>query len=88
MSVSSGLVALVAVVCLLGGPFLCGMFHAVCSTIEKVSKQRADANLKLEMIRRGFTADDIERVCKMKLDPRHESSEDWKPIPPAKPAKA
>lgn len=87
MTVSSSLVSLVAVICILGGPFLCGMFAIVCRTIEKVSKQRAESSLKLEMIRRGFSANEIERVCQSKLDPKAVHDGAWNPIAPAKPAK-
>ena len=89
MNISSSLIGLVAVICCLGGPFICGIIAIVCGTIEKVSRQRADANLKLLMLQRGFNAADIERVCNAKVQKNVSSSDvsSWQPIPPAKPAK-
>ncbi len=89
MNPSSSLIGLVAVICCLGGPFLCGIIGIICSTIEKVSRQRADSNLKLMMLQRGFTAAEIERVCNAKVQKNISSSDvsSWQPIPPVKPAK-
>jgi hypothetical protein len=90
MQISSSLIGLVAVICCLGGPFICGIVGIICSTVEKISRQRADANLKQIMLQRGFTAADIERVCNTKVQKNVSSSTDvsaWQPIPPAKPAR-
>jgi hypothetical protein len=85
----TGVIPLVAVVIALGGSLLWGLVATITYMIISLSRQRADANLKLEMIRRGYSASEIERICgaqvsaDAKLPPT-----DWTPVnPPPKPAK-
>lgn len=87
MLASTSSFAVLAAICIVAAPFLCGIIHMICKTIENVSLQRAEANLKLEMIRKGFSANEIERVCQTKFDPKAFQNSDWTPIAPAKPAK-
>jgi hypothetical protein len=86
---NAGEIPLVAVVISLGGCLLWGLVATITHMIISLSRQRADANLKLEMIRRGYSASEIERICGVqvaagtKLPPA-----DWTPVtPPPKPAK-
>ncbi len=90
MDISSRLVSLVVVICVLGGPFLCGIIAIICNTITKMSQQRADANLKMAMIQQGYGPAEIERVLSMKTNgikgKEELSATTWQPIP-AKPVK-
>lgn len=82
-------IPLVTIVLALGGALIWGLVATVAQMAVTISRQRAEANLKLEMIRRGYTASDIERICNVQVPPgTRVDAGDWNPItPPPKPAK-
>lgn len=98
---SGSLVGMLAVIFILGGPFCCGIVSIICCTVEKVSRQRAEANLKSQLIQRGFSAAEIERILSIpikKPGKKHRElmeapqpvgtplADHWQPIIPPKPA--
>jgi len=86
---NASIIPLAAIVFSLGGALVWGLVATVSQMVVTISRQRAEANLKLEMIRRGYTASDIERICNLQIPPgtRVDAGE-WNPItPPPKPAK-
>jgi hypothetical protein len=82
-------IPLVTIVLALGGALVWGLVATVAQMAVTISRQRAEANLKLEMIRRGYTASDIERICNLQVPPgTRVDAGDWNPVtPPAKPLK-
>ncbi len=56
------IIGLVAVVLLFGGPMIWGITETVMSNWRKAKLAEQDAVLKKDMIERGFSADEIERV--------------------------
>jgi hypothetical protein len=86
---NASIIPLAAIVLSLGGALVWGLVATVAQMAVTISRQRAEANLKLEMIRRGYTASDIERICNVQVPPgtRVDTGE-WNPVtPPPKPAK-
>jgi hypothetical protein len=86
---NTGIIPLVAVVIALGGSLLWGLVATITHMVISISRQRAEANLKLEMIRRGYSASEIERICgaQVTVDAKLPPAE-WTPVtPPPKPAK-
>lgn len=86
---NAGVIPLVAVVIALGGSLLWGLVATITHMVISISRQRADSNLKLEMIRRGYSASEIERICgaKVSADAKLPPA-DWTPVtPPPKPVK-
>jgi hypothetical protein len=65
---SGEVIGLVAVVCLFGGPMIWGITDSVMSNWRKAKIAEQDAVLKKDMIERGFTADEIERVMSIGSD--------------------
>jgi hypothetical protein len=82
-------IPLVTIVLALGGALIWGLVATVAQMAVTISRQRAEANLKLEMIRRGYSPSDIERVCSIQVPPgTRVDAGDWSPVtPPPKPAK-
>jgi hypothetical protein len=56
------IIPLVAVSCLLGGPFAVAIIYVVLHSIGSIVRSGLDANLKLKMLKLGYSAADIERV--------------------------
>ncbi len=75
---------LIVAICV-GAPFLMLMVYSLMKMIETSTKTHYDAMLKMKMIERGYTADEIERVCQAKIPDGAQHDPEWKPIPPAKP---
>lgn len=86
---NTSLIPLIVVVLALGGSLIWGLVATLCQMAITISRQRAEANLKLEMIRRGYTASEIERICNVQVPPgTRMDGGDWSPVtPPPKPAK-
>lgn len=83
------IIPLVTIVIALGGSLLWGLVATVTQIVAAISRQRADANLKLEMIRRGYSANEIERICNVEVSREAKlPPAEWTPVtPPPKPAK-
>lgn len=87
--IPSSVIGLVAVCCILGGPFVIGIIAVVMKTFESILRTRSETKLKLQMIQRGFSAVEIERVCKTAASGKADTnSAHWQPIAPVKPVKA
>jgi len=86
---NAGVIPLVAVVIALGGSLLWGLVATITHMIVALSRQRAEASLKLEMIRRGYSASEIVRICNVQIPANTKvPPNDWTPVtPPPKPAK-
>lgn len=82
-------IPLVTISLALGGSLIWALVSTITQMAITISRQRAEASLKLEMIRRGYTASDIERICNVQVSPGAKfSMGDWSPVtPPPKPAK-
>jgi ABC-type nitrate/sulfonate/bicarbonate transport system permease component len=87
MSIS--VIPLVTIVLALGGSLIWALVSTITQMAITISRQRAEASLKLEMIRRGYTASDIERICNVQVPAGTKfNMGDWSPVtPPPKPAK-
>jgi hypothetical protein len=58
----NAIIGLASVVCLFGLPVLWGIVYSLANEWRKARVAEQNAVLKREMIERGFTADEIERV--------------------------
>ncbi len=56
------IIPLVAVSCILGGPFVVAIIYVVFHTISVMVRSALDANLKYKMLKLGYSPADIERV--------------------------
>ncbi len=56
------IIPLVAVSCILGGPFVVAIIYVVFHTIGVMVRSGLDANLKFKMLKLGYSPADIERV--------------------------
>lgn len=81
--------ALLIPIVAIGAPLATAIICRFVKMIEVASKQHYDSQIKLKMIERGYSADEIERVCQIPVkSKRGELNEaSWAPIAPAKPAK-
>lgn len=59
---SVDIIPLVAVSCLLGGPFVIAIVYLVFNSLSAMVRAGLDANLKHKMLKLGYSAADIERV--------------------------
>lgn len=86
---SGSLIQLVFIVVFFGGASIWALVATVAQMTITISRQRAEANLKLEMIRRGYSASEIERICGVQVpDNTKLQPAEWTPVtPPPKPAK-
>lgn len=63
--------AILAISCVLGGPFLCGLLWIVCHYSAKVTRHLVDTHVKLKMISLGYSGSDIEAVLGISLNDVH-----------------
>jgi hypothetical protein len=82
-------IAIVAICLIFGAPCVVMILTRLFKTIENTARGHQETVLRMKMIDRGYSASEIERVCKLPLDERKRSAEsaDWVPVAPAKPAK-
>jgi hypothetical protein len=82
-------IAVVALCLIFGAPCVVMILSRLFKTIENTARGHQETVLRMKMIDRGYSASEIERVCKLPLDDRKRAAEsaDWVPVAPAKPAK-
>ena len=56
------IVGLVMIICLFGGPAICGIVYAVVQGWVKTVRHREDTDLKHRLVDAGFSVEEIERV--------------------------
>jgi hypothetical protein len=64
-----GIVAVVSVALLFGGPAICVVFCRACKLIDSLGRAHMESKLKTTMIERGYSVQEIERLCSMPVDP-------------------
>ncbi len=71
---SVDVIPLVAVSCLLGGPFVIAIVYLVFNSLSTMVRAGLDANLKHKMLKLGYSAADIERVLQAGGNPNSTSN--------------
>jgi len=81
-------IAIVAISLLFGGPFAVMIITRVLKTVETMARNHQETVLRMKMVDRGYSASEIERVCRLpEKDRQQGAADDWVPVTPAKPAK-
>lgn len=78
------------VVCslLFGGPCVVFIVFRLFQMIENTARGHQETVLRMKMIDRGYSASEIERVCRLPREDRKKAVEDeWVPVAPSKPVK-
>jgi hypothetical protein len=88
MHIPDNLIPLVAITCAIGGPFVFLTIGSIFWSIERISKNRGDAQLKALMIERGMSAAEIEAVLAAPVSKRKSRKAQIPQIPPEKPIMA
>ncbi len=82
------IIAVVAVSLIFGGPVLAIIIKSVLKTVERMARDHQETVLRMKMVDRGYSATEIERVCRLPESDRQRAAvDDWVPVMPAKPAK-
>jgi hypothetical protein len=81
------IIALVAVTLLFGGPLVAFVSARALRCAENVIRAAVETRLKLQMIERGYSVQEIERLCATSI-PRDFFASAASPVGPAKPIKA
>jgi hypothetical protein len=61
-------IALAAVILMFGGPTVCYVIHRVMTMVENMGRVHLESKLKTTMIERGYSVQEIERLCATPLD--------------------
>ncbi len=62
------LVALVAMTLIFGGPMICYVVQRALAMIENLGRVHLESKLKTLMIERGYSVQEIERICSVPVD--------------------
>ncbi|MEZ6095952.1 MAG: hypothetical protein R3C03_17260 [Pirellulaceae bacterium] len=85
---SREIIPVIIVSIIFGAPFLTGIICRLFKTIERTSRDYNESQLKSKMIDRGYSAAEIERICKMDLGKSPDmQATTWNPVAPAKPVR-
>lgn len=85
MHIPDNLIPLTAIICAIGGPFIFLTIRSIFWSIERISENRGDAQLKALMIERGMSAAEIESVLAAPVSKKKDRKAQ---IPPEKPVMA
>ncbi len=82
------IIAILAISLLFGGPVLVIIVSKILHTVQSMARDHQETVLRMKMIDRGYSASEIERVCRLPLKDRTRAADnEWVPLTPAKPAR-
>lgn len=83
------MIGMMAVILLFGGPCVTIIVSRLFKMIEATARGHQETMLRMKMVDRGYSAGEIERVCRLPIEDRKKAVEDeWVPLAPSKPVKA